>query len=167
MLMVLYVRKAEYAKALAEQEHLQAKYTRSFILPLTRAQILEKMGDRDLAAVQYQSVLSKANAGTPNYNKLQLATARYTFGRKFMDLERPELALPQFLASVEDGRTPLREKVLSRLGAGQALDSLGRRDEAIAEYRVVLALNDIEGSHRQAKALIDRPYRGPRGAKKS
>jgi tetratricopeptide (TPR) repeat protein len=167
MLMVLYVRETEYAKALVEQGHLQGRYTRSFILPLTRAQILEKMGAWDLAAAQYEKVLSNADAGIPNYNKLQLATARYSFGQKFMDLERPELALRQFLASADDGRTPLRERVLSRLGAGQALDSLGRRDEAIVEYRAVLALNDIEGSHRQAKAFIDRPYHSSHQAKKS
>ena len=84
-----------------------------------------------------------------------------------MDLERADLALPQFLASVEDGKTPLRESVLSRLGAGQALDSLGRRVEAVAEYRAVLALNDIEGSHRQAKGFIERPYQSTHRTKKS
>jgi len=54
-----------------------------------------------------------------------------------------------------------------RACAGQALDTLGRRDQAIAEYRAVLTLNDIEGSHRQAKAFIDRPYQSPHQAKKS
>jgi nucleotide-binding universal stress UspA family protein len=50
MLMVLYVRRTKDAKALAEQEHLQARYTRSFIPPLTRAQIPKKIGAWDLAA---------------------------------------------------------------------------------------------------------------------
>ena len=76
-----------------------------------------------------------------------------------MDLKRTDLALPQFLASIEDSQTPPRETVLSHLAAGQALDLLGRCADAIAHYRAVLALNDIEGSHRQAKMFIERPYR--------
>lgn len=37
-----------------------------------------------------------------------------------MDLKRPDFALAQFLASVDDNRTPPRERVLSHLGAGRA-----------------------------------------------
>jgi tetratricopeptide (TPR) repeat protein len=166
MLIVLYVREKRYATALAEQEHLQAKYTRSFIFPLTRAQILEKMGAVDLAVAEYQSVLSKSDAGVPNYHRLKLATARYMFARKFMDLERADLALWQFLGSIEDVRTPPRERILSHLGAGQALDLLGRRAEAITKYQFVLELVDTEGSHRRAKAFIKQPYRSPSREKK-
>ena len=116
------------------------------------------MGANGLAAAEYQSVLSKASAGVPNYDKLKLTTARYVFGQKFMDLKRADLALPQFFASIEDSRTAPRERVLSHLHAGQVLDLLGRRAEAVAQYRAVLALKDIERSHRHAKMFIERPY---------
>ena len=108
-------------------------------------------------------MIVKSEAGIPNYGKLKLSTARYAFGRKFMDLGRADLALPQFLASIEDDRTQAREKALSRLGAGEALDVLGRRTEAIAQYRAVLTLNDVEGSYSQAKTFMKRPYAGAQG----
>jgi hypothetical protein len=75
-----------------------------------------------------------------------------------MDLERADLALPQFIASVNDRETPTRERVLSHLGAGEAFDLLGRRTEAIAQYREVLRFTDVEGSHRQAKEHLEYPF---------
>ena len=158
ILIVIYFRDAKFKDALALEDYLQKKYPRSFNFPLTRAEILEKMGDKNEAVAEYETVISKTNAGVPNYDKLKLSTARYFFGRKFLDLGRADLALPQFLASIDDDRTPSREKTLSRLGSGQALDQLGRRAAAVAQYRQVLASADIEGSRSQAKTLMKRPY---------
>jgi hypothetical protein len=159
MLMLFYVRGTQYQQALGIQEYLQKKYPRNYILPLTRGQILEKMGARDLAAAEYQKVIANSEAGIPNFDRIKMATARYTFGQKFLDLERPDLALTQFLAAIQDNRTPERERVLSYLCAGKALDLLGRHTEALNQYRMVLTMSDIEGAHHQAKTFIDRPYR--------
>jgi hypothetical protein len=53
---------------------------------------------------------------------------------------------------------------LARLKAGQVLDLLGRRGEALARYREVLALEDAAGAHREARRGIKRPYRDSRSA---
>jgi hypothetical protein len=47
---------------------------------------------------------------------------------------------------------------LSRLGAGQCLDALGRRGDAIASYRLVLKRPDILDSRRKADGFIKTPY---------
>ena len=56
----------------------------------------------------------------------------------------------------------VREGALARLKAGQVLDLLGRRVEALGRYREVLALEDVAGAHREAERCIDRPYRDSR-----
>jgi hypothetical protein len=91
MLLVIYFRDAKFKDALGLEDYLQKKYPRSFKFPLTRAEILEKMGDKADAAVEYETVISKTNAGVPNYDKLKVSTARYFFGRRFMDLGRADL----------------------------------------------------------------------------
>jgi len=79
-----------------------------------------------------------------------------------MDLDRCDLALAQFLASLNDPATSARDLALAWLGAGQALDAVGRRTEAISDYRVVLSLQDVDGTHSRARNYIERPYLGSR-----
>jgi tetratricopeptide (TPR) repeat protein len=159
MLMVLNVREGQFRTALAAEQYLESKYTRSFVLPIARAQILEKMGDRTAAATAYQDIIARSDAGGANYDKLKSGQARYAIGRKLMDLGCYDVALPQFLAALNDPALPARYIALAGLRTGQSLDALGRHADATARYRVVLLLQDFEGTHRQAKALIEQPYR--------
>jgi len=159
MLMVLRVRDGNYGQALDTEEYLQTKYNKSFLLPLTRAQILEKMGEKAEAAGIYQDVIASSDAGVRNYDQLKSGRARYALGRKLMDLDRYDLALPQLRASLRDPAMTANQLASAWLAAGESLDALGRRADAIADYRLVLSLQDFDGTHRLAKNFIDQPYR--------
>ena len=47
---------------------------------------------------------------------------------------------------------------MSYLNRGKTYDLLGRREEALADYRVVLKRRDVWQLHDKAKALVRRPY---------
>ena len=158
MLMVLQVRDGNYAQALDTENYLQAKYSKSFILPLTRAQILEKMGAKADAAAVYQDVITAGDAGVRNFDQLKSGRARYALGRKLMDLDRYDLALPELRASLSDPAMSATQLAQAWLATGESLDALGRHGDAVADYRLVLSLQDFDGTHRQAKNLIDQPY---------
>lgn len=156
--MVLYVRENQYAKALESAQYLHEKYPRSFLSHLNLAQMLEKMGEKQQAAAEYRQVVQWAEAGKPNYQKIDLPIFRYTVGRKLMELEQWEFALEEFQKLIKRPGTSNRERVLSHLMAGQIFDLQGKRSEAIAQYEEVLKLQDFEASHNRARDFLRRPY---------
>ncbi len=158
--MVLYVREKRFADALANVRTLHAKYPKNFILHLNEAQILEKMGKRDQAAAVYREVVRLAEMKRPNYQKIPLATFRVTAARKLLRLGDFASALTQFQTALEDPATPQKEKASAHLGAGQALDRLGRRDDAVRHYQAVLKLPGPDDAHSQARELLSHPYQG-------
>ena len=47
----------------------------------------------------------------------------------------------------------------ARLRAAQAFDTAGQRDEALAQYKLVLARPDIYNAHEEARRGLKEPYR--------
>jgi tetratricopeptide (TPR) repeat protein len=159
LLMVLYVREKEYAYGLQVAQQLHRRFPENFLINLNQAQILEQMGDREKAMRVYMDVIEKSEQGAKNYQKLPIETFRYTVGGKLAELDYPSEALALFLKSTRDLTTPPREKALSHLRAGELLDLMGRREEAIAQYEEVRRLRDFEGSHKAASRYLKRPFR--------
>jgi hypothetical protein len=48
---------------------------------------------------------------------------------------------------------------MARLCAARAYDLTGKRTEALAQYRAVLARPDVYDSHEKAKQGLSEPYR--------
>ena len=47
---------------------------------------------------------------------------------------------------------------IAQLELGKTLDLMGRRDEALENYRAVQATEDVAGSKREAQTLIARRF---------
>ncbi len=159
LLMVLYVREKQYEYALSLAREMHARFPENFIFHLNEGQILERMGRRAEAADVYEQVARRAEKGVRNYQKLPLPTFRYTVGVKLMEAGRPEAALARFRSAIDDEDTPERERALSHLRSGQILDVVRRRNEALAHYRKVINLADVEDSRKRAERYVRRPYR--------
>jgi len=158
--MVLYVREKRFGDALANVRTLQARYPKNFILHLNQAQILEKMGRKDQAAAAYREVLRLAQLKKPNYQKIPLETFRFTAAKKLLYLEDFASALAHFQTALQEPGTAQKEKGSLHLGAGNALDRLGRRDEAVRHYQAVLKLPNSDDSHSRARDFLSHPYNG-------
>jgi tetratricopeptide (TPR) repeat protein len=158
MLMVLYVREGYYDYALRVARDLHRRYPENFLLHLNQGQILERMGKREEAIETYLEVVRLAEEGRKNYNKVPLGTFRYTAGARLVALGEQERALALFLKATRDPGTPEREKALSHLRAGEILDLLGQREEAVSQYHVVQELTEFEGSHNFASKYLSSPY---------
>jgi tetratricopeptide (TPR) repeat protein len=116
------------------------------------------MGKREEAIETYLEVVRLAEEGRKNYNKVPLGTFRYTAGARLVALGEQERALALFLKATRDPGTPEREKALSHLRAGEILDLLGQREEAVSQYHVVQELTEFEGSHNFASKYLSSPY---------
>lgn len=156
--MVLYVREREYGKALGLVRYMREKYPRSYLLHLNEAYILEKMGRKEEAAAQYLQVVHHATAGRANYHRLDLSTLHYNVGKKLLELGQWSSAQNLLEQSVRNPQTPERERVLSHLYLGQALDAQGKRQQAVEQYHQVLRLKEFEDSHDAARRFLRRPF---------
>jgi predicted Zn-dependent protease len=159
VLVVLCLREKLYDEALENAQFLHRRYPRNFLLHLNVARILTEMNRPEQAADVYADVIAKAEARTPNYQKMPLGVFRYNIGKALMDIERLELAERLFTAAVQDPTTPERERALSHLCLAEVLDLRGNRQQAIANYQQVLRVTNFEDSHTTAQGYLKRPYR--------
>jgi tetratricopeptide (TPR) repeat protein len=150
LLMVLYVRERRYDYALQMARQLHERYPENFLFHLNRAQILERLDRPGEAVETFLEIISRAESRTPNYQKLDLGRLRYPVGERLFEVGRREAALRQFEAALSASGVPESDRVHAGLRAGEILEALGRREEALELYQRVQRLEDIGGSHRAA-----------------
>jgi len=159
VLVVLCLREKLYDEALANAQYLHERYPRNFLLHLNVAQILTEMNRPDQAADVYMKIIGKAEARTPNYQKMPLGVFRYQVGKALMNMSRLELAERLFTAAIQDPTTADRERALSHLSLAEVQDLRGNRQQAIANYQQVLSVANFDDSHSVAQGYLKKPYR--------
>lgn len=158
LLMVMYVRESENDYALEVARQLHRRYPQNYLVHLNQAQILERMGKPGEAATVYASVAERAKTRIPNYQNLPLDKIRYPLANRLLALGSEDDALDQFKDAADDPDTSDRERALSSLRAGQILDTMGRREEAMSYYHRVKELEEFDGSHELAETHLQSPY---------
>jgi len=155
--LVLLAREGRLDDALADAASLSGKYTRNYLLHLTRAQLLERLGRREEADSTYLQILQFAEQGTPNYQRIDVAAFRWDIGNRLL-ASRPQVALDRYQSLLADPATAERWRVLALLQSGCALDLLGRREDAIRQYRAVLGMKEYDNSHAHANEYLRSPF---------
>jgi tetratricopeptide (TPR) repeat protein len=156
VLMVLYVRELRYPEALEIARSLNSRFPRNFIFAINVAQITQLAGQKDQGIRMLQEVERRAEAGEPNFDRLPLPLFHFNLGTEIMHMGKLDPAQERFRKCIENPQTPPREKALSHLSLGRILDWKHQPDEAAKECQAVLALPDVEDSHRQAKELLQQ-----------
>ncbi len=151
-------REAKYDDAAHWNETLKQQYPRNFLFWLEAANLQKDAGRAPAAIVEYRALLQQArHAGYFTNAHLQLAwfgLAETLRGQK-QDAEAAtayQQALAQPTVSPELKRR-------AALGAGMEYDLIGRREQAEAAYRDVLALGDSDEAD-DARRYLKAPYRG-------
>ena len=75
---------------------------------------------------------------------------------ELMSMSQLDPAEERFRRCIEDPLTSTKHKALSHLRLGRILEWKHRPEEAVREYRSVLALEDFEGSRSQARRWMKR-----------
>lgn len=157
--MTVLVREGRLGEARGDAAALFAKYPRNYVFQLTQAQMMNRMGDREAAADTYLQVLRFAEEGKPNYQRIGLAAFRWEVAEVLL-ASKPQAALERYQALLEDPSLDGRRRVLSTLRLGCAFDLLGRRDDAIWQYKGVLSMQDYDNAHAHADEYLKSPYVG-------
>ena len=82
----------------------------------------------------------------------------YQWGESLAARGEQATALEKFNAVARWPKSDADLVSLAHLRAGQALDALGKREEAVAEYQTVLKRNNVYDSHKQATQYVKKPY---------
>ncbi len=171
VLIVLYTREKRYEDVLKLSRELSVKYPRNYLLRLESADALVAMAgvkrkEKDLAgAVQsekeafavFDELLRDRNVRDSAVRALDLIHFKY--GEVLLMAGYHERAAKEFLAATKVERAEQGLVTMAHLYAARAYDVGGKRDEALEQYKAVLARPNVYDAHDSAKRGLRQAYR--------
>jgi tetratricopeptide (TPR) repeat protein len=171
VLILLYTREKRYADVLPLTRELSARYPRNYLLRLETADALVSLAgvkrkEKDLiAAVQlekeafatFDELLRDRNVRDAAARALDLIHFKY--GEVLLAAGYSDRAAKEFLAATRVEHAEAGLVTMAHLFAARAYDVGGKRDEAVAQYKAVLARPNIYDSHDEAKRGLQKAYK--------
>ncbi len=170
MLIALLKRERRYREAYNYAAELAAKYPRNYLLKMEAADALVSQAEAERATnpeaakkteaeafAVFDSLLAPAKG--PNAPRVPLDLVHYNYGDALLVAGQAERAAKELAAVATAPAAEASMVTRARLRGAQALDLAGRRDEAVAQYKAVLALPNVYDSHEDAKKGLKEPFR--------
>jgi len=171
VLILLYTREKRYADALVFTRELSVKYPRNYLLRLETADALVSLAgvkrkQKDLTgAVQaekeafatFDELLRDRNVRDTAARALDLIHFKY--GEALLMAGYNDRAAKEFLAATKVDRAEPGLITMAHLYAARSYDVAGKRDEALAQYKEVLARPNIYDAHDEAKRGLRQAYK--------
>jgi len=179
VLIVLYTREKRFADVVKLSRELSAKYPRNYLLRLETADGLvslaaQKRKEKDVAgAVQaekeafetFDEVLRDRNVREAAGRALDLIHFKY--GEALLTAGVNDRAAKEFLAVTKVDRAEPGLVTMAHLYAARAFDVAGKREEALAQYKEVLARPNVYDAHEEAKRGMKQAYKAEATARPS
>jgi tetratricopeptide (TPR) repeat protein len=153
ILVSLYTRENRREDALRLVRELRAKYPGNYVLALEEGNALAALNRPEEAFKAFDDMLAM-----PRVKAEAADFAAFAYGEALRSAGRYGRALEQYERVWAWKGADQDLVTLARLGAGQCLDALGRRQEAVAAYKVVLARADVLDSRAKAEAFLKTAY---------
>jgi tetratricopeptide (TPR) repeat protein len=178
LLIALYKREGRFAEALAVARELATKYPRNYLFKLEAADALVSLAaaerakdpqgaqgaEREAFAI-FDTLLQKPSKGEP---ARPLDLIHFSYGQALAVAGQNERAAKEYLAGSSVPGAEAGLATMSLLRAAQALDLAGKRDDALSQYKAVLARPNIYDSHEEAKRGLREPFKpSERGAQEA
>ena len=171
VLVLLYTREKRFADVLKLTRELSAKYPRNYLLRLETADALVSLAavkrkEKDVAgAVQaekeafatFDDVLRDRNVRDTAARALDLIHFKY--GEALLMAGLNDRAAKEFIAATRVERAEPGLITMAHLYAARAYDVAGKRDEALAQYKEVLARPNVYDAHEEAKRGIRQAFK--------
>ena len=150
-------REQKYSEALAVVEGMLHDYPHNFLLAAEHAHLLNAAGHGKEAVVAYQVVLDQYHKGWFAVSRPEQAA--YGLGQSALGQHQWDVALNGYnlVSTFKNVDPELQQR--ANLGAGQTLDMLNRRDEAVKRYQQVLSADPPSNIAELAKRYSKTPYR--------
>ena len=177
VLIVLYTREKRYEDVLKMTRELSAKYPRNYLLRLETADALValasmKRKEKDLAgAVQaekeafatFDELVRDRSVRESSLRALDLIHFKY--GEALLIAGYHDRAAKEFLAATRVERAEVGLITMAHLYAARSFDVAGKREEALTQYKEVLARPNVYDAHDEAKRGLRQAYKSELAAK--
>jgi predicted Zn-dependent protease len=152
LLLAIYQNEKRPNDALTVLQRLSAKYPRNYLLKLETAATLVELKRHEEAYAQFESML-KDESAAPVADLVRFKYAEALAAQKqFARAAEQFLAVPQLKTAQADLTT------IALLRAAQVYDLAGQRDQALTQYKAVLARPNVYDSREQAERGLKQAY---------
>jgi len=153
VLLGLYSKENQLDRALETISYLVKKYPRNYIFGVERAAMLYRTenvaeGARAFADLLKEERVASQATDLLNFQWGEILLARQDYAgaiSRYREVQRWTKSDPGLVS-------------LAHLHVGEALDALGKREEAMVEYQVVLKRENIFDSHKLATQYVKKPF---------
>ena len=171
LLIVLLKREKRYDEALAISRDLGTKYPRNYLFKLEEADALVSIAAMKRQAGQANEAEKAESEALAVYDALlrdhatresavrSLDLIHFRYGEALLEANRTESAAQEFLAAANVAGAEPGLATMAHLNAARAFDLAGKRSDALAQYRIVLARPDVMDAHDEAKQGLKEPYK--------
>ncbi|HEX8846119.1 MAG TPA: hypothetical protein VF791_15820 [Pyrinomonadaceae bacterium] len=178
LLIVLLKREKRYEEALAISREMSVKYPRNYLFKLETADALvsiaaakRRAGQAAEAAKTELEVLTVFDSLLRDRATREAATRsldliHFRYGEALLEADKAETAAQEFLAAASVAGAEPGLTTMAHLKAARAFDLAGKRNDALAHYRIVLQRPDVMDAHDEAKQGLKEPYK-PKKSEKS
>ncbi|MFL6212376.1 MAG: tetratricopeptide repeat protein [Blastocatellia bacterium] len=153
LLIGLYTKEGKPERALDLISQLAAKYPRNYLFGIERATMLCRMDRTEEGSRVYADLLKDTRIAAQATDLID-----YQWGESLAARGEHATAVERFNAVAHWPKSDEGLISMAHLRAGQSLDALGKRDEAVAEYQTVLKRGNVYDSHKQATQYVKKPY---------
>jgi len=153
VLLGIYSKENQLDRALEIISHMAKQYPRNYIFGVERASMLYRTGHAEEGARAFADLLKDDRVAGQAVDMVN-----YQWGESLRGLQDYAAAIARYK---EVQRWPKSDQgliSLAHLHVGEALDDLGKRDEAMAEYQMVLKRENVFDSHKLAAQYVKKPY---------
>ncbi len=170
-----YTREQRFADALALTRDLSAKYPRNYLFRLETADALVSMAEAKRKAKDVAAATQAEKEAFATFDELlrdravrdtavrALDLIHFKYGEVLLLAGQQDRAAREFLAATKVERAEPGLVTMAHLYAARAFDVGGKRDEAMAQYKEVLARPNVYDSHDEAKKGLRQAYKAEQG----
>lgn len=158
LLVMLYRREKEPAKAISVLDPLIRAYPRNYLLRMEKAHMFSDLGNKPGALAELREVEQLARSGEPEYAKIPLEKVYYAIGDVQFWYHDLADSLDNMKRVAGYRHLDLHTGVLAWMRQGQILDLMDRRDEALAAYRQAIRFGPQTAAAQESRRYLSSPY---------
>lgn len=171
LLIMLYAREQRFADAVAIARELSAKYPRNYLYKLEMADALASQGALERKANPNAGTTAAETESFATFDTLlrdknlretagkALDLIHFKYGEALMTAGQHERAAREFLAAASAPGAQQGLATMALLYAARALDLVGKRNDALTQYRAVLSRPNVYDAHEQAQVGLKEAYK--------
>ena len=153
LLVLLYGREKRLEDSRKILEQLSGKYPGNKFFRLELASVLTELKQYPESFQVFGAMLRD-----PDAMDYMADMIHYKYAEALFDSGSYEPAYDHFVEAGRSPKAPTGLITMTHLESGKCLDALGKRDQAIAEYKLVLRERETLDSHDRAKKYLKKPF---------